>query len=86
VLALHAQGVFKEMGLSLAVRDRASGGGTDAAYAAMRAKGAVLEGFGLRGAGAHSNDNEYVFVSSIVPRLTLAARLVLDVGSGAVRW
>lgn len=86
VLAQHAQGVFKELGLPLAIRDRAAGGGTDAAYAAMRARGAVLEGFGLRGYGAHSNDNEYVFVSSIVPRLVLAARLVLDVGSGAVRW
>lgn len=86
VLAQHAQAVFREMGLPLAVRDRATGGGTDAAYAAMRAKGAVLEGFGLRGYGAHSNDNEYVFISSIAPRLALAARLVLDIGSGAVRW
>jgi glutamate carboxypeptidase len=86
VLAQHAQAVFREMGLTLAIRDRASGGGTDAAYAAMRAKGAVLEGFGPRGYGAHSNDNEYVFISSIAPRLALAARLVLDIGSGALRW
>jgi glutamate carboxypeptidase len=86
VLAQHAQGVFKEMGLPLVIRDRATGGGTDAAYAGQRPKGGVLESFGLRGYGAHSNDNEYVFISSIAPRLALAAKMVVDVGSGAVRW
>ena len=34
-----------------------------------RPKGGVLESFGLRGFGAHSNDNEYVLVSNVVPRL-----------------
>jgi glutamate carboxypeptidase len=52
----------------------------------MRPKGGVLESFGLRGYGAHSNDDEYVFVSSIAPRLYLAARMVMDVGSGALAW
>ncbi len=86
VLAQHAQTVFKEMGLPLQIRDRATGGGTDAAFAGLRPKGGVLESFGLRGYGAHSNDNEYVFVSSIAPRLYLATRMVMDVGSGKLAW
>lgn len=86
VLAQHAQGVFKEMGLPMVIRDRATGGGTDAAYAGMRPKGGVLESFGLRGYGSHSNDNEYIFISSIAPKLALATRMVMDVGSGVLKW
>jgi len=86
VLAQHAQGVFKEMGLPMVIRDRATGGGTDAAYAGMRPKGGVLESFGLRGYGSHSNDNEYIFISSIAPKLVLATRMVMDVGSGVLKW
>jgi glutamate carboxypeptidase len=86
VLAQHALTIFKDIGLPLDVRDRATGGGTDAAFAGQRPKGGVLESFGLRGFGAHSNDNEYIFIPSIAPRLTLATRMVMDVGSGAVRW
>jgi glutamate carboxypeptidase len=86
VLAQHAQSVFKELGLPLQVRDRATGGGTDAAFAGLRPRGGVLEGFGLRGYGAHSNDNEHVFVSSIAPKLYLATRMVMDVGSGKLAW
>lgn len=85
-LARHAQGVFKDIGLPLQVRDRATGGGTDAAFAGMRPKGGVLESFGLRGYGAHSNDNEYIFISSIAPKLYLATRMVMDVGSGKLAW
>jgi glutamate carboxypeptidase len=85
-LARHALAVFTEMGIPLQVRDRATGGGTDAAFAGLRPKGGVLESFGLRGYGAHSNDNEYVFIESIVPKLTLATRMVIDVGSGALKW
>ena len=51
-----------------------------------RPKGGVLESFGLRGFGAHSNDNEYVLVSNVVPRLYLATRVVMDVGQGQVKW
>ena len=46
----------------------------------------MLESFGLRGFGAHSNDNEYVLVSNVVPRLYLATRVVMDVGQGQVKW
>ena len=86
VLARHAQAVFQEMGLPLLVRDRATGGGTDAAFAGLRPKGGVLESFGPRGFGAHSNDDEYVVVSSLAPRLALAARMVMDIGSGKLAW
>ena len=85
-LARHAQKVYSEMGLRIDVRDRATGGGTDAAFAGLRPKGGVLESFGLRGFGAHSNDAEYVLVESIAPRLYLATRMVMDVGSGALGW
>jgi glutamate carboxypeptidase len=85
-LAAHAQGVFKEMGLPMLIRDRATGGGTDAAFAGLRPRGGVLESFGPRGFGAHSNTSEYVFISSLGPRLALATKMVMDIGSGALRW
>jgi glutamate carboxypeptidase len=50
----------------------AEGGGTDAAFAALKTKAPVIERFALRGFGAHSNDAEYVDIDSIEPRLYLA--------------
>jgi glutamate carboxypeptidase len=85
-LAKHAVQVAREVGLPLEIRDRATGGGTDAAFAGLRPKGGVLESFGLRGFGAHSNDDEYVLVSNIAPRLYLATRMVMEAGSGRVSW
>jgi glutamate carboxypeptidase len=85
-LAQHAVLVAGEVKLPLSIRDRATGGGTDAAFAGLRPKGGVLESFGLRGFGAHSNDNEYILVSNIGPRLYLATRMVMDVGRGEVKW
>ena len=58
------------------------GGGTDAAFAALKTKAPVIERFGLRGFGAHSNDAEYVEIDSIEPRLYLAARMIMDVAQG----
>lgn len=86
VMARHALGIFQEMGQTLTVQERATGGGTDAAFAGLRPKGGVLESFGLRGYGAHSNDNEYIFIDSIAPRLYLSTRMVMDIGSGKVKW
>ena len=85
-LAKHAQGIYSELGMNLSVRDRATGGGTDAAFAGLRPKGGVLESFGLRGFGAHSNDSEYILIPSIAPRLYLSTRMVMDVGSGKLAW
>lgn len=84
-LARHAQGVYKELGMDLVADAVAEGGGTDAAFAALQTKNAVVERFGLRGFGAHSNSDEYVLVSSVEPRLYLAARLVMDFSQGKVR-
>ena len=55
-LAKHAQQIYKELGRTLGVDDKVAGGGTDAAFAALKTKAAVVERFGLQGFGAHSND------------------------------
>jgi glutamate carboxypeptidase len=81
-LAKHAQDIYAEIGNRLIVGDVAEGGGTDAAFAALRTKAAVIERFGLRGFGAHSNDAEYVEIDSIEPRLYLLARMIVDVAQG----
>lgn len=85
-LAAHAVQAAAGLGMPLQVMDRATGGGTDAAFAGLRPKGGVLESFGLRGFGSHSNDDEYVLVSNVAPRLALATRMVIDTGSGRVSW
>lgn len=81
-LANHGVAIYQELGLPLKVVDRASGGGTDAAFAALKARGPVIEGMGLSGFGAHSNDAEYIQIPSIVPRLYLATRMIMDVSQG----
>ena len=83
-LAQHAQKIYRELGKELIVNDQPEGGGTDAAFAALKTKGPVLERFGLQGYGAHSADAEYVLIDSIEPRLYLLARLIMDVSQGKV--
>jgi glutamate carboxypeptidase len=60
---------------------KGSGGGTDAAFAGLNSKAAILEGMGLSGDGAHSNNAEYILVESIVPRLYLATKLIMDLST-----
>ena len=81
-LAKHAQHIYTEIGSNLVISDVAEGGGTDAAFAALKARGPVIERFGLRGFGSHSNDAEYIDIDSIEPRLYLAARIIMDVAQG----
>src|SRR5262249_37469327 len=81
-LAGHAQRIYSELGMNLVVGKVAEGGGTDAAFAALKTKAPVIERFGLRGFGAHSNDAEYVDIDSIEPRLYLAARMIMDLAQG----
>lgn len=81
-LAKHAQQIYGELGMKLNVGEVAEGGGTDAAFASLKAKGPVIERFGLRGFGAHSADAEYVLIQSIEPRLYLAARMIMDISTG----
>lgn len=82
-LAAHARSVYSELGLDLVVDEDATGGGTDAAFAALQTDAPVLEGMGLQGYGAHSNDAEFVDLRSIEPRLYLLTRLIMDVSDGA---
>jgi len=42
----------------------------------------VIERFGLRGYGSHSNNAEYVDIDSIEPRLYLLTRMIMDVARG----
>jgi glutamate carboxypeptidase len=81
-VATHAQKIYGEIGKRLSVQTTAPGGGTDAAFAALQTKAAVIEGFGLRGFGAHSNDAEYVEIPSIEPRLYLMVRMIMDASQG----
>jgi glutamate carboxypeptidase len=84
-LAAHGQAIYDEIGLPMKVVDVASGGGTDAAFAALQTRAAVIEGFGLSGFGAHSNDAEYVQLETIVPRLYLTTRLIIDLSQDKVK-
>ncbi|MEI7430652.1 MAG: M20/M25/M40 family metallo-hydrolase [Betaproteobacteria bacterium] len=81
-LAKHAQSVYGELGKQLTVGLVAEGGGTDAAFAALKTKSAVIERFGVQGFGAHSNDAEYILIDSIAPRLYLLTRMIMDVAQG----
>lgn len=81
-LAAHAQTIYAEIGRKLEVDDEPEGGGTDAAFAALKTQAAVVERFGLQGFGGHSADNEYVLLNTVEARLYLAARVVMDVSRG----
>jgi glutamate carboxypeptidase len=81
----HGKAIYQELGIALNVAEKATGGGTDAAFAALKARGAVVEGMGLSSFGAHSNDAEYVLIDSIVPRLYLTTRLIMDMSSGKLK-
>ena len=81
-LAAKAKALADEQKLELVVRDRPTGGGTDAAYAALATKAPVIEGLGVRGYGAHSSDSEFVVIDATAPKLVLVTRLVMAIGSG----
>jgi glutamate carboxypeptidase len=66
----HAKGLAAEIGFELVgIR---TGGGSDGNFTAARV--ATLDGLGADGAKAHT-DQEHIFVSSLVPRMTLMRRL-----------
>ena len=48
-VAAHGKTIYEEIGLPLKVDEKATGGGTDAAFAALKTNGAVVEGMGLSG-------------------------------------
>ncbi len=78
-LVAHLQKIYgNELGLTLGVEG--SGGGSDANYAAI--VGAIaVDGLGIVGGGDHTPD-EYIELDSIVPRLYLLTRIIMDIGSG----
>src|SRR4030081_534603 len=84
-LGQHAQKIYRELGKALMVSKVVEGGGTAAAFAALKAKGPVIERFGLQGFGAHSNDAEFVDLNSGEPRLYLLTRMIMDVSRDAAR-
>ena len=71
-----AQSIAKEIQWPLEVLDKPTGGGTDAAYAQVRSRGAVIESFGLQGFGGHTDDAEYILIQSIKPRLFITSMLI----------
>ena len=79
LLAQRAEQIYAELGRKLIVDETAEGGGTDAAFAALKANGPVIERLGLQGYGSHSIEAEWVLVDSIAPRLYLLSRLVMHV-------
>ena len=78
-LAARAQAIYKEMDRELTLVPMV-GGATDAAFAGRSGKAAVVESFGLAGAGYHARD-EYIELDSIVPRLYLMTRLLTEIGN-----
>ncbi|HEX5108820.1 MAG TPA: glutamate carboxypeptidase [Vicinamibacterales bacterium] len=82
--AEHAKRVYAEIGGTLKVNTVSTGGGTDAAYAALKTAAPVIEGLGLQNFGSHSNDAEYINISSIEPRLYLLTRMVMDASAGKI--
>jgi glutamate carboxypeptidase len=81
-LGAYAASIYGATGRRLSVTEVSGGGGTDAAFASLKTKAAVIEGFGPIGYGAHSDEREYIDLRSVEPRLYLLTRLIVDVGSG----
>jgi glutamate carboxypeptidase len=77
-LATRAQAIYHEIDRDLTLVPMI-GGGTDAAFARRSGKAVVVESFGLAGWGFHARD-EYIEIDSIVPRLYLLTRLLIEVG------
>lgn len=75
-----AAAFYREAGGTVEIEER-TGGGTDAAYAALSGK-PVIESMGLPGYGYHSDKAEYVMVDAIPRRLYMTARMIMDLGAG----
>ena len=78
VLGERAQAIYREIDRDLALAPM-TGGATDAGFAARSGKPVVLESFGLAGFGYHARD-EYIELDSVVPRLYLMTRLLIELG------
>jgi glutamate carboxypeptidase len=77
-LAKEGRAIYAEIGRELGIADM-TGGATDAGYANRSGKAIVVESFGLAGFGYHARD-EYIDTNSIVPRLYLMTRMLMELG------
>jgi glutamate carboxypeptidase len=77
-LAKEGQTIYAELGRKLHIAEMA-GGATDAGYANRSGKAVVVESFGLAGFGYHARD-EFIDTDSIVPRLYLMTRVLIEEG------
>ncbi|GLS42113.1 glutamate carboxypeptidase [Methylobacterium brachythecii] len=75
-LAAKAQAIYAEIGRKLTLES--SGGAADSSFTAA-AGTPTIDGLGIVGGGIHSKD-EYAEVESIVPRLYLLTRLIMETG------
>lgn len=79
MLAEHARKIYGELDGTLEIDDEAEGGDTDVAFAVSKIKAPMIERFRLANSGTHSDGAEYVGLNSIVPRLYLLMRMIMDV-------
>lgn len=77
-LAKEGQAIYAELGRKLDLVEM-TGGGTDAGYANRSGKAVVVESFGLAGFGYHARD-EFIDTETIVPRLYLMTRMLMEQG------
>ncbi|OKO79159.1 peptidase M20 [Bradyrhizobium sp. NAS80.1] len=77
-LAQEGQAIYAEIDRKLDIVEM-TGGATDAGYANRSGKAIVVESFGLAGFGYHARD-EFIDTSSIVPRLYLMTRMLIEQG------
>jgi glutamate carboxypeptidase len=77
-LAQEGQAIYAEIGRKLDIVEM-TGGATDAGYANRSGKAVVVESFGLAGFGYHARD-EFIDTNSIVPRLYLMSRMLIEQG------
>ncbi len=78
-LAAKAQSIYAELGRQLTLGG--TGGASDASLAGSVGT-ASLDSFGLVGDGAHT-DGEFVQVDSLVPRVYLLARMIMELGAAS---
>lgn len=77
-LAQEGQAIYAEIDRKLDIAEM-TGGATDAGYANRSGKAVVVESFGLAGFGYHARD-EFIDTNSIVPRLYLMSRMLIEQG------
>ena len=77
-LAQEGQAIYAEIDRKLDIAEM-TGGATDAGYANRSGRAVVVESFGLAGFGYHARD-EFIDTNSIVPRLYLMSRILIEQG------